>query len=116
MSKYLKISIEEKETGNIAGAWIGNTLRINLKTGKALLTESGYKNITALRSGKREAVDDISWNEPNISEIITSSDITTGTKIEDIVYQAIVERMITLDNLPGTETPNPFKGALIEDV
>jgi hypothetical protein len=116
MSKYLKIAIEENETGNIAEAWIGKSLNINLLAGTARLMEAGYKTHQAILDHKREAVNALIWDEPDISILVTSTELPADTKIEDIVYQAIVDRMVTLDSLPGTDTPNPFKGATVEDI
>ena len=52
------------------------------------------------------------WVEPDIMAITDEN----GTPVYNILLQAFAQRMVTLDCLPGTETPNPFKGMVMTQI
>lgn len=115
MSVYLKKQIED-ENGAVAEAWRGKELVANLDTGRAHVVEAGYKNGQYIADGKRECVIPILWTEPDITALITTKDYPAGTSVFDIVFEVIAGRMLTMDNIPGTTTPNPLKDAVITEV
>ncbi len=116
MPKYLKKTITESETGNQAVAFKAVELVANLIDGKAHIKQGGWKSAQRLADGDGQCIQSILWIEPNIDVLLGLQAYPVGTPVEDILFDVIGSRMITLDDLPDGSGPNPFKGGTFEDI
>ena len=116
MLKYLSKTITEATTENVANAHVAVELVANLITKKAHVKEGGWKTAQGIVDGKDQAINPILWQEPNTDDLVTLKEYPAGTSIEEILFDVIGYRMVTLDNKPGTDTPNPYKGGTFEDL
>lgn len=115
MAQYISKEITN-EAGGVASAWRAKDLIVNLDTNRAHVTEGGWANGQYIADGKPECVPPIRWVEPDISVLLTTASVPADTPIEDVVFNVIVNRMLTLDDLPDGSGPNPFKGGTLETV
>ena len=115
MEQYIAKEITN-ENGGVASAWGGLDLVVNLETKRAHVTEGGWASGQHIADGKGQCVPPIRWVEPDITVLVTAASIPADTPIEEIVFNVIVNRMLTLDDMPDGSGPNPFKGGTLEDV
>lgn len=116
MAKYLEKTIEDERTGNEASAWIAGSLNVDVVNKTARISELGFKDINTLRAGKQDSVNPVRWEEPDITILKTDKEYPVGTKLEDIIFDVLAQRMVTMDKKPGGRKVNPLIGAIIKDI
>jgi len=116
MSKYLMKPVIEESTENVANAHIALELVTNMITRKAHVKEGGWKSAQGIVDGKDQATQPVLWTEPNIDDLVTLKVYPIATPIEDILFDVIGYRMVTLAKIPGTDIDNPYLGGSFEDL